>query len=68
MLDPCSKALFYILCYKKLSVTRFQVNRLYIRNWKQNMYVNSCIRLMSKKRYIIEISVTFVVVKLSCEM
>ena len=32
------------------------------------MYVNSCIRLMSKKRYIIEISVTFVVVKLSCEM
>ena len=68
MLDPRSKALFYILCYKKLSVTRFQVNRLYICNWKQNMYVNSCIRLMSKKRYIIEISVTFVVVKLSCEM
>ena len=40
-----SNALFYILYYKKLSVTPFQVYRLYICNWKQNVYVNSCIRL-----------------------
>ena len=49
MLDPRSEALFYIIYYKKLSVTPFQVYRSNICNWKQNVYVNSCIRLMGKR-------------------
>ena len=60
MLDTRSQTLIYILCYKKISVTPVKVYRLYICNWKQNMYVSSCIRLMGN--YIKEISVTFVAV------
>ena len=68
-LDPHSKALFY---HKNLSVTPLQVYRLYVIGNKISNNGNSCchikFRLMRKNRYIKEISLTFVVVKYTCEM